>query len=59
MLFVIIMEDFPGINLSPKNAKILPVSPNVYSVYNSQDLCNIEGLPPLLIYDPGSTKRFR
>ena len=44
---------FPGINLSPKNAKILPVSPNVYSVYNSQDLCNIEGLPPLLIYDPG------
>lgn len=43
---------YPGINLSPKHAKILPVSPNNFSVFNSRDLCNVEGLPPLLIYDP-------
>ena len=42
---------FSGLNLSPKNSIILPVSPNNYVVYNSDVLCNMEGLPPLLIYD--------
>lgn len=42
---------FPGLNLNPKNSIILPVSPNNYAVYNSSDLCNMTGLPPLLIYE--------